>query len=403
MEFDAPATRPKLARWPIVALVAIALAGCGEGEQEAPSAAVPEAVPMFVTQAVTRELVQPVIGTGTIAAHKTTDVGPRVDGIIEQVFVRVGDRVSEGDPLFKTRDIEFTLRVAELENQVKLAQAEVRNSSRGLERIKELHGKGVASEGALDKSQAGFDVAAAKLGVAEAQLGRARQNLEDAVVRAPFNGVVTRQDVYEGKFMATRMGGMGGGPGGGSSGVVQIMKIDIVAAIVEIPEVHLSKIRLGTPAKVFVDGLDQAYDSEVHILNDLVDSTRRTVEVRLGIANEDYAVKPGLFTRAELYPEPQTVLALARVAVAGIEGQRYVFVAEDGRAKRTPVEVRQIDAQTVEVLRGLDERNDVLIGPNLGTLIDGMPVSIQRRPGGAELEAAQSVGLADTRPTTEVR
>ena len=354
------------------------------------------AVGVFSTRVRSEELIKPITGTGTIAAHKTTDVGPLVDGIIEEVFVRVGDRVAEGDPLFKTRDVEFRLRVQELEAQHRLAEAEARNARRELDRIKELHGKGVASVGQLDNVQTKADIASARLNVARARLDAAKQNLKDATVTSPFDGVVTSQDIYEGKFMATRMGG---GSMGGPSGVVQVLKIDIVGAIVNVPEVHVGQIGVGTKARVYVDGIDRVYDSEIHIFNDRVDHTTRSAEVRVGLRNPDYLIKPGMFTRAEFFPPPRQALTLNRKAVLGIEGNNYVFIADAaGRAKQMPVRVAQIDAERVEILEGLQEGAEVLIGPAVSTLVEGMPVRIEPaadegRPSAAVTTPASNVEL----------
>lgn len=370
------------------------LASCGEDEtaQTAGETAPVAAVSVFSTKVVQEELVKPVTGTGTIAAHKSTDVGPLVDGIIEEVFVRVGDRVAEGDPLFRTRDVEFRLRVQELEAQHRLAEAEARNSRRELDRIKELHGRGVASVGQLDNVQTKADIGAARLSIARAQLDAAKQSLNDATVTAPFDGVVTSQDIYEGKFMATRMGG---GGMGGPSGVVQVLKIDIVGAIINVPEVHVGQIGVGTKARVYVDGIDKVYDSEIHIFNDRVDHTTRSAEVRVGLANPDYLIKPGMFTRAEFFPPPRQALTLDRKAVLGIEGNHYVFIEDAaGRAKQMPVRVTQIDAERVELLEGLTEGATVLIGPALSSLVEGMPVRIESSASEGQPSASLSPELA---------
>ena len=232
-------------------------------------------------------------------------LGPRVSGVIDKIFVRVGDRVKANDPLFQTRDIEIRLRVSELENQVKLAQAELHNVDLAFKRVEELHKKGYASNGKLDDARAARDTASARLGIAQAQLAAAKQQLSDCTVRAPFDGVITRRDVDEGKFMVT-MGGFEGGQreggGGGGGGVLQIMKIDIVAAIVQIPEVELSKIHVGTKGKVFVDGVGRAYDSYAIIINDAINSTTRAVEVRL--TGTGRAPLTMLFLTAPAVPPP---------------------------------------------------------------------------------------------------
>lgn len=365
-------------RFPVLALAALALAACGEDAQKQAADTEHDAVAVFADAVTAEELAEPVTGTGTIAAHKKTPLGPRVDGIIEEIFVRVGDRVTEGQPLFRTRDAEWKLKVAELENHVKLAEADVLNAQKAFNRSSELHQKGFVSSGNLDDARRGRDAANARLGMAKAQLASAQQMLDDCVVTAPFDGVITARDVDEGKFMATRMGGMGG-PGG----VLEIMKIDIVAAIVNVPEIYLSKFEVGTKATIYIDSIDRSYDSYVAVINDRVDPVTRSVEIRLPIRNEDYEVKPGLFARVEVHPRPRRVLVLPRAALLGTEATRYVFVSEDGKAKRIEVAVRQIDATRVEVLDGLKEGDMTLTGPNLPLLVEGMPVRIEMRPGAA--------------------
>lgn len=360
----------------MAALATMTLVGCGEDEQAADEGQAAETVAVFERPVTREELIEPVTGTGTIAAHKTTQLGPRVDGIIEEIMVRVGDRVKKDQPLFRTRDTEWKLRVSELENQVQLATAEAGNMQKAFVRSRDLHAKGFVSNGKLDDARAARDTANAKLGIARAQLAAAQQSLTDCVVTAPFDGVITRRDVDEGRFMATRAGGAGPS----QSGVLEIMKIDIVAAIVNVPEIHLSKFELGTKGKIFLDGIGKSYDSYVVIINDRIDPVTRAVEVRLPIANEDYAVKPGLFARAEIYPDPRVVLALERSTLMGTEAARYVYVNDNGRAKRADVTVRQIDATRVEVLSGLKEGDKALAGPNAVLLVEGTPVRIEADP-----------------------
>lgn len=381
----ASADRRHLSKF-FVTLAAVALlSGCGDSDETSAADKPDDAVSIFQTVVTEKTLIEPVIGTGTIAAAKTTELGPRVNGIIDKVYVYVGARVKEGDPLFHTRDIEIKNRVSELENQVKLAKAEVRNASRAFNRSNELHDKGFVSNGGLDNAQAARDAALARLGIAEAQLSSAKQALEDTTVRAPYDAVVTRRDVDEGKYMSIMsgmgmMGGGGEGGGGGGGGVMQIMKIDIVAAIVQVPEVDLSKIKVGSKGKVIIGSMGtmgESYDSEVYILNDLIDVKTRGVELRLPILNPDYKIKPGLFARAEIYPEPRKVLSLERSAIQGTESQRYVYVSQNSTAKRVPVTMRQIDATTVEVLSGLKAGDAALTGPNLALIIEGTPVKIE--------------------------
>jgi len=357
---------------PPLLLISLAL-GCGGREAPPGSVASPVPAPATITVAsseVRREaIVEPVLGTGTIAADKTTDIGPRVSGIVETINVAVGDRVEEGDPLFRTRPVDYEIRVREAESAARLGRANAEKAKRDLERIETLHGQHVASDERLDAVRTAWEMAAAQRDQAEAALAQARQNLADTTVRAPYRGVITRRFVDEGAMLSTMMTA--------GNAVVQIMKVDVVEAIVSLPEVHLARVHVGTPGVVRVDGIARSYPSQVTVLNDRVDPVSRAFEVRLELENPDYALKPGLFAELELRPEPRDATLLDRGALLGSEGAAYVFVAADGHASRRAVRVKELDAARVEVLDGLAPGERVLLGPNLTQLTDGSAVTVE--------------------------
>jgi len=160
------------------------------------------------------------------------------------------------------------------------------------------------------------------------------------------------------------------------SPVVQIMKMDIVLAIVQIPEVYLSQVHLGTPARVRVDGTNREYESSVYILSDRVDHMSRAFQVRLSIENPDLELKPGLFAKAELLPEARRVTVVTREGVLGLEGNRYVYVASGAAAERRAITARDLDTTRMEILEGLAPGDRILVGPNLRRLSPGAPIIV---------------------------
>ena len=92
------------------------LVACGQSEAvDSPAPEVP-ALDVWTVEVRQETVVEPVVGTGSIGPHKMSNIGPRVDGIIEEILVRVGDRVEGGAPLFRTRDIHYRIRVNEAEH-----------------------------------------------------------------------------------------------------------------------------------------------------------------------------------------------------------------------------------------------------------------------------------------------
>jgi RND family efflux transporter MFP subunit len=330
------------------------------------AAASPRIDPGFVT-AARETLVEPIFGTGTIEADRTTVIGPRVSGVVDEIYVDVGDRVEADEPLFRTRPALFEVAVAESEATARLARIEAQKAHRDWERVTRLRDRGVASVERLDEIRTAFEMAEARRDQAVAALERARQNLDDTVVRAPYAGVITERYVDEGAMMSTALSS--------SAQVVELTKLDTVVAIVEIPDRDLPRVRAGMGARVAVDGTGETYETAVEVVNDRVDPVSRVFEVRLRIPNPERRIKPGLFARADLLPEPRPTVTLDRRALIRGPDALHVFVDRAGMAERRAVIVSDLDAVRVEVLEGLAGGERVLVGPNLSRLREGAPIA----------------------------
>jgi RND family efflux transporter MFP subunit len=363
----------------VSAALVVGLAACGgpadSEETNTDKTPVVAAITIATTKVAKSDVAVPITASGSLTPTRQTDIGPSVDGIIDEVIVNVGDKVKKGDVLFKTRDVDIRLVVQQLEKQVALGRAQVTNAQSELKRQNALKGGGWVSQSRMDTTKTNTEIARAQTGVWEAQLAQARQQLKDTIVRAPYDGVISRKDVYEGRFMATRFGGMSAS--GGSSGVVQIMAIDPLAAIVLAPASYFTQLKVGMDAKIFVDGLETPVEAKVAVVNYGVDYKARSVEVRLAVPNKDYKILPGLYCRVELLPEARRALVVDRKAILGPESARYAFTVANGRAKKIALSTRELDGERVEILSNVPEGTELLIGANLSQLADGVAVKVE--------------------------
>jgi len=352
----------------IYGLLAAGLSACWGGD--IPEAGdVPAAPPVQASPVRMEEIVEPILGTGSVVAEKTTEIGPRVDGIIDEIYVKVGDQVESGQPLFRTRQVNYEIGVRQAQHTLALARADLRKAERDLQRAEELRDSNILSEDGLDTVKTAHEIALAGAGQAVTALDQARQSLADSVVKAPYSGTITARYADEGVMQRTMLNT--------DAAVVQLMKIDRVVVIVQVPAIHLARVHVGTPARIEIDGVPGAFEGAVFVLNDRVDARTRAFEVRVPLENSERVIKPGLFARAHLMPEPRDVPVVERRAVLGAEGDRYVFVEEDGHAARRPVRVRDLDAVRLEVLDGLGPGDQVLIGPAVARLRDGDAIMVE--------------------------
>ncbi|MCK5748078.1 MAG: efflux RND transporter periplasmic adaptor subunit [Oricola sp.] len=315
--------------------------------------------------ATTRETV---VATGSIGSKQTSNIGPLVEGVVETIFVNVGDRVAKGDPLFRTRPSRYEREVDEAEANLTLAKANLRNARQAFDRVRKLKEEGYSSQSRLDDTRTALDVAAAEAEKREAELKTARKNLEDTTVRAPYDGVITRRFNDEGVYLSNVF------RGGVESSVLQIQENHIVVAVVYAPEQHLSSLKLEQKALVYVETQPEPRESYVLVLNDMLDVGARTVELRLPIDNSDYALKSGQFARAEIFTDEKPVLSVPAKAVFQDQSGAYVLVSLDGRAEMRRVVAKERPDGTFAVLEGLDADDDVIV-PNGEPVAAGDPVA----------------------------
>lgn len=363
---------------PVIALcfMPVLLLGCRETEPEVQVAApaddlMSEAETALVlvetVSAETTMLVEPLIASGTIAAKQTSDIGALAEGGVDRIFVRVGDRVSKGDPLFRTRQVDFERRLVEAEAMQDVAAAEVDRAQTLVNRYAPLAPEGVVAEVVFDDAKTGLLVAKANLRLRQTEVETANQMLTDTIVRAPFDGSITARYIDEGVFMANRFSGMG------KSAVVQVQECRIAAGILFAPEAELTRLRLGLTGRLFVDGRSDPIESEIVILNDRVDPTSRMIEFRMAFVNPDCGVKAGQSVRAEVDVDPRSATVLPRSAVHGTGDARYVYIAADTQVHRRPVKVSDIDADRVEIMGGLTDEDKVIVTAS-GPLYDGAKI-----------------------------
>lgn len=329
-----------------------------------------EKVLINVTTAKRVELNETVSASGTIAARRTSNIGPLVEGVIEEIFVKVGDRVKKGAPLFKTRQDNYQRSLEEAEAALNLAKIRSVQALRNLENARELAKMRNISKTRLDDIETAYQVSNAIINQAEAAFKTAEQFFADTVVTAPFDGSITGKNVDEGVYLSNRFSM------GETSAVVRIQEMSVVAAIVQTPEKNTGLLRVGQSATVTIEGHNQIFDSYIYILNDRIDPQTRTVEMRLPIANENYAIKPGQFVQAKILLPSRAVIAIDRKAIIRTNNVTSVFVLKNGAVRLIPINTRPINPDKVEVIEGLREGDKVILDPN-DALHDGAKVSLE--------------------------
>lgn len=225
---------------------------------------------------------------GEFVSPAQSAVAPKIPGRVAAVHVDEGAQVRRGQPLFTLETDYLRLDVARAEAEVDRARAALAEAERDFARKEELRGKDSIPQATHDRSRAAFDQARAAHASAEAALRIARQRLADAVVPAPFGGVVAARSVDVGEFLAD---------GGVAYVVIQTAPLKLRFRV---PERYLARIRPGQGVSATVDPYPgEEFAGTITTVGGVVDPQTRTLFAEAEFPNADGRLRPGLFARVE--------------------------------------------------------------------------------------------------------
>lgn len=223
--------------------------------------------------------------TGALEPHRRATLTPRVGGIIGKVHVGEGDHVKKGDPLvsFETDDIRLRLRQAE--EAARAARVQYDSAKLEWDRLKGLSGSGAVPQSTFDKVDAGYRLAEVGVAQTEVMLAMSRKAMTDAVVRAPFNSVVTRKFVSEGEYGNTMP----------PTNLVTVEEVEPIDLRVHVPSTDQSRVKVGDPLKVRFPATGVELETKVTRVVPSLDPRTRTFPVIAEIPNPGMKLRPGMF------------------------------------------------------------------------------------------------------------
>ena len=147
--------------------------------------------------------------TGLIEAWKEINITPDVGGKMAAIHVEEGDRVREGQLLAELDTRAIRLQLDQAKAGVAVTEANYKDAKRNRDRMERLSREKAVSEQQYEKIKLAFEAAEAQLQQATAALNLADHQLEVALMKAPFNGVIAAKYIEVGDIINPMMGGPG--------------------------------------------------------------------------------------------------------------------------------------------------------------------------------------------------
>jgi RND family efflux transporter MFP subunit len=319
--------------------------------------------------------------SGYVVARRQATVASKITGRLVDVAIEEGMTVTDGQVLARLDDANarHALGLADArqvasETALKEIQVRLHEAELDLGRVRQLVASGVDSEASLDRAVAQRDSLVARLAVARADVEVAqrtvavgRQDLEDTLIRAPFDGVVVSKDAQPGEIVSP----VSAGGGFTRTGVGTIVDMRSLEIEVDVNEAFIDRVRPNRAVQATL----QAYpDWKIpgHVITTVPTADREKATVKVRIAFDqlgdprilpDMGIKVAFQAEADPNGTARARLLVPATAVRRDGGAAVVFVFRDGRVERRAVAVGGTVGDEVEVLSGLRSGDRVVLAP----------------------------------------
>ncbi len=394
----------------VLALCALAVAGCSKDDAPAAQQAGARAYRVTAVTVAARPLTYAVEAIGSLEAYQVVTVPARVEGTIEKLSFDEGTPVTPDTVLCIVDERRHTLLLDQAKGALAQAEAAVEQAKAGEsraaaqvararaefdeaqadaarwkalrakdvgyvseEKILEVEARAKSLEAQVEEAAAGEKDAAANMRAAlaavdarKAEVALAQKNLDDASVRSPIGGIVEAKHVAAGQYVKV---------GDKVATLVDTSRLRLRFSVGESESV---KMRKGQEVRFRVQGFqDRDFEAELFHVSETADPTTRMVECLAEVKDHAPGLPPGFFAQVRVeMSRAEGAIVVPEGALLPTEKGFVAFVVEKGRAVQRPLELGlHTKDGGVEVLSGL-KAGETLVVDGAQSLQDGVPVQV---------------------------
>jgi len=311
------------------------------------------AIPVQIVPLAKTKISRTIDYTATILPFEEVNMAPSTPGRIDRIYVEVGDRINKGDELF-------------LMDRTQLYQQKVQLSSleKDLSRLDTLLRSGSAKQQQYDQMKTQYEVLKTNVEFME----------QNTLLRAPFYGIVTGKyfedgEMYSGTPTTTA----------GRAAVVTVQQVNPLKVNVGISEQYYPLIRKGMKAEIIADVYSgEKFTGTIFRIAPTINPATRSFIAEIEVPNRKDLLKPGMFVRVSMdLGEVETfVVPAGTVLLQEGTNIRYVFVEENGIAKRVEVVLGKRFDDKLEIISDNLKEGDRLVSEGQSRLLNNDKIEI---------------------------
>ncbi|MFJ6328175.1 MULTISPECIES: efflux RND transporter periplasmic adaptor subunit [unclassified Rhizobium] len=329
-----------------------------------------ELAPMEVAKVHRQSYPQDIRINGFIQPARRVTLTARLSGTLATVDADVGTAVHAGDTIARFDTETLTLSLNKLVATTEAKAATILRAQKDLERTRSLAATGGVAQAKLTEVETNLAVLKAELRALQAEEAEARRALDDAVVTAPFDGIVNARKINPGQAVSINTE---------LFEIVDIAQLDLVALI---PPQESAGLSIGQTASIEIEGLpDKSLAARLDRISPATLDNSRSLQVYLRLDHTMPGLRGGMFGHGSLQIEKRmNILAVPVAAIVKDGGETFIRTIVDGAVRRQAVTLgsAKVGEDLVEIRSGLSE-GDVVITVPLKDASNGTSVKIAER------------------------
>lgn len=330
----------------IVLAVATCVISCGKKEVQATQQEA-ERVEVVSTMTLQNTEIERVINVTTnLQGYLTQNVAPSLTGKIEHIYVEVGDEVKAGDMLVRMDQNQY------LTQKIQLSNLEVE-----MKRLEALLKTGSVSQQTYDQTKVSYDQLKQNLSFLE----------KNTYVKAPFSGVISAKAYEDGELYS-------GQP------IVVLTQVKKLKALIAIPETYYPMIEEGMKLTVKSEVYpNETFPATIEVVYPTIDAASHTFQCKVVIPNPTEKLRAGMYVTTTLGLGKENTIVVPYQSVEKLIGsnERYVFINENGYAKRVSVKLGQRFDENIEIIAPEIYEGVEYIYVGQRKLVDGVKIEVK--------------------------
>jgi len=302
--------------------------------------------------------------SGYVVAQRKASVASKATGRLIYLGVVEGDKVKKNQILARIEDDDVKALLQQAKANLSLNKAKLLDAKSKYLRQKKLYEKKLGTEADFQFTDANYKTVLASIEVAKAQVKKAKVDLENTYIRAPFDGTVLTKNADIGEIVSPL-----GASATSRSAVVTIADMSSLQVEADVSESNIERIKPNQDCEISLDAYSEIrYPGYVSKIVPTADRSKATVMVKVAFKKYDSKVLPEMSAKVLFLDlklgkkviQQKPMLVIPKTSVVSRKGSVFVFKVLNNKAVEVEVKTGKKSGNYIEILSGLKEDDKVI-------------------------------------------